>query len=335
MSQHATIKDVAAAAGVSATTVSRYLNGHYQKMSAQTRAKIDEKIQQLHYVPAASARRLRQEQSHLVGVLVGDISNHFSSLLSKGIYDVLQPAGYDVLLMNTNNSQQMEAKAINDLYQQRVDGIIVQPNSRHFSQYQMILDNQIPLVLVDREVDDQPATVGKVTSSNLDASYRLGCRLVDYGYQNIVTVSSRFAEASGQYPRIKGFRLAAAETGMSYHNIEIKGHDETWLAKELTIMMGQLKGRTVIISLMGPTLFSLLKIFKAEKVMFPKDFGLISFDDWTWSRYVGDDGIFLLRQDMELMGNLAAKKLLAQIESHSVIGNVALLPVTTEEHGSI
>jgi LacI family kdg operon repressor len=138
MSQHVTISDVAKAAGVSVTTVSRYLNGHYQKMSAQTKERIDATINQLHYVPAASARRLRQTQSHLVGVLVGDIANHFSSLLSKGIYDILQPAGYDVLLMNTNNSQEMEKKALDDLYQQRVDGIIVQPNSRSFEQYQSI-----------------------------------------------------------------------------------------------------------------------------------------------------------------------------------------------------
>ena len=335
MSQHVTISDVAKAAGVSITTVSRYLNGRYQKMSAQTKERIDATIKELHYVPAASARRLRQTQSHLVGVLVGDIANHFSSLLSKGIYDVLQPAGYDVLLMNTNNSQEMEKKALNDLYQQRVDGIIVQPNSRSFDQYQSVLRNQIPLVLVDREVDDQPLTVGKVTSANFDASYRLGRKLGSRGYQNVITVSSRFAEASGQHPRIKGFQLAAAETGLTYRNIEIKGHDDDWLARELTRVMGQLSGRTVVISLMGPTLFTLLKIFKHEKVTFPKDLGLISFDDWSWSQYVGEDGIFLLRQDMELMGNLAAQKLLNQIESHSMISDTSSLPVTIDEHASI
>ena len=53
MSQHVTISDVAKAAGVSVTTISRYLNGHYQKMSAQTKERIDATINQLHYVPAA------------------------------------------------------------------------------------------------------------------------------------------------------------------------------------------------------------------------------------------------------------------------------------------
>ena len=99
--------------------------------------------------------------------------------------------------------------------------------------------------------------------------------------------------------------------------------------------MGQLNGRTVVISLMGPILFTLLKIFKHEKVKFPKDLGLISFDDWSWSQYVGEDGIFLLRQDMELMGNLAAQKLLTQIENHSTISDTSILPVTVDMHSSI
>ena len=99
--------------------------------------------------------------------------------------------------------------------------------------------------------------------------------------------------------------------------------------------MGRLDGKTVVISLMGPTLFTLLKIFKHEKVTFPKDLGLISFDDWSWSQYVGEDGIFLLRQDMELMGNLAAQKLLNQIESHSMISDTSISPVTIDEHASI
>ncbi|WP_143456944.1 substrate-binding domain-containing protein, partial [Limosilactobacillus reuteri] len=173
----------------------------------------------LHFVPTASARQLRQTHSHVVGILVGDISNPFSSLLAKGIDDVLQQAGYDILLMNTNNSRENESRALQRLYQQRVDGIIVQPNSRHFSQFAPAIHNDIPLVIVDREVDDQPSTVGKVTSANRDACYNLGKILYQNGYQNILTVSAHFAEASGQIPRIAGLKVAAADNGLSYHNI--------------------------------------------------------------------------------------------------------------------
>lgn len=326
MTQHTTIADVAKAANVSVTTVSRIINGHYDKMRPATRKRVEQAIQDLHFVPTASARQLRQTRSHVIGILVGDISNPFSSLLAKGIDDVLQGAGYDILLMNTNNSLTTEARALQRLYQQRVDGIIVQPNSRTFTQFAPAVSNDIPLVIVDREVDDQPLTVGKVTSANRDACYNLGKILAAKGYQNIVTVSAHFAQASGQIPRIAGLKAAAADNGLSYHNLETRGHDQTWLTKNFLQLLKTLAGKTAVVSLMGPVLFDLLKIFKDLNLSFPDDLGLVSFDDWEWSRYVAN-GIFLLKQDMELMGNLAANKLLDQINEQSTISSPTFLPV--------
>jgi LacI family transcriptional regulator, kdg operon repressor len=96
-----------------------------------------------------------------------------------------------------------------------------------------------------------------------------------------------------------------------------------------------LTGRTVIISLMGPVLFDLLDVFKELGLTFPKDVGLVSFDDWEWSRYVSDDGIFLLRQDMELMGNMAATNLLEQLQTKTLTNHTTFLPVTTIDRLSL
>lgn len=63
--------------------------------------------------------------------------------------------------------------------------------------------------------------------------------------------------------------------------------------------------------------------------------GLVSFDDWEWSRYVSDDGIFLLRQDMELMGNMAATALLKQLQTKTLTSPTTLLPVTTIDRPSL
>ncbi|MGY0291221.1 LacI family DNA-binding transcriptional regulator, partial [Limosilactobacillus fermentum] len=58
-------------------------------------------------------------------------------------------------------------------------------------------------------------------------------------------------------------------------------------------------------------------------------------DDWEWSRYVSDDGIFLLRQDMELMGNMAATALLKQLQTKTLTSPTTLLPVTTIDRPSL
>ena len=181
---------------------------------------------------------------------------------------------------------------------------------------------------------DQPATVGRVTSANQDACYRLGQVLHQKNYDHILTVSAHFAEASGQIPRIAGLKATAEDYGLSFHNIETRGRDYEWLKKELLQKINRLPGKTVVISLMGPILFQILDIFKELQITFPKDVGLVSFDDWNWSRYV-QDGIYLMRQDMELMGNVAARKLLNQIKYHTVISDTTILPVAMVNKPSI
>lgn len=334
MAGHLTINDVAQEAGVSITTVSRYLNGHYEKMGAATRQRVADTIKHLNYAPSASARKMRSAASHLIGVLVGEISNPFSSLLAKGIYDVIQAAGYDILLMNTNNSTTTEARALRNFAAQEVDGIIAQPNARHFQQFAAVAENQTPLVLVDREIPDQPVQIGRVTSANQDACFRLGPLLKARGYQHVITVSARLAEASGQIPRIAGFKQTAIDQGLTYTNVETKGHDPAWLKTTLAHQLANCSGRTVVISLMGPLLFDLLTCFRELGLTFPQDVGLVSFDDWEWSRFVGN-GIFLLRQDMELMGQVAAHQLLAQIEGGTALSSTVLLPVTTVDRPSL
>lgn len=334
MGKRETISDVAQAAHVSATTVSRYLNQNYQKMSDATKARIARVISELNYSPSSSARQLRQKDSKLVGVLVGDIANPFSSLMTKGIYDVLQPAGYDIQLMNSNDSNESESRHLDRLIEQRADGIIAQPSAASFSQFERCRVNGIPIIIVDRTMKDLPADVGYVTSENYDACYRLGQVLVDYGYQNVISVSSRLAEASGQILRIKGLMQTTHDHQLQYVNLEMRDGNVAWLEKELQDNLQELSGRTVIVSLMGPLLFNLLDILKHLNLTFPDDLGLISFDDWDWSRFVGN-GIFLLRQDMELMGSRAAQLLLDAIHDPQKELGTEYLPVTTVERPSI
>lgn len=328
------ISQVAKAAGVSQTTISRYLNGKYSKMSEKTRQKVARTIKELNYVPTASARQLRQSSSHVVGLLVGDVANTFSCLLAKGIDDVLKPAGYDIVMMNTNNLLDVEQRSLQRLFELQADGILIQPDSINYSSFAACRQRDVPLVLIDREVKDQPQDIGKVTSANQDACYHLGRILKQKGYQNILTVSAHFAEASGQIPRIAGLKMAAEDFDLLYYNIETKGESDKWLQRELIKAIHGLRGKTAVISLMGPVLFKILDIFRQFNIHFPEDVGLISFDDWDWSKYV-QNGIYLLKQDVELMGRIAARKLLNQIKGKTTQSDLTILPVEFVKKPSI
>ena len=102
--------------------------------------------------------------------------------------------------------------------------------------------------------------------------------------------------------------------------------DQATLADQLQKWVTSLRGKTVIVSLMGPVLFDLLAIFQDLNWHFPQDVGLVSYDDWAWSRFVGD-GICLVKQDMETMGNLAAQNLLKQIAAGTTRSATNFVPV--------
>lgn len=314
----ATIADIAHETGVSVTTVSRFINGNYGKMSAETRTRIQTTIDRLHYSPRASARQMRRRQSMIVGVIVGDISNVFSSLLFKGIYNVLQPAGYDVMLMNSNNSVDQERDEITRLQSQQVDGLIIQPDARDFRNYETITDSQLPLVMVDREIDDQPHHISKVTSDNFDSCFSLGSRLLSEDYDKVVVLTRVMSQISAQTIRADGFTRAAQALKKQAIRIEVGDHDANWLDDKLRDEIGgsaQKDGsRTLLVSLMGPLLFQTLTSLKRLKLDFPDDLGLVSFDDWEWSQYV-QKGIYLLEQDPTALGEQAATNLCRQMEA--------------------
>ena len=125
-----TIDQVAQQAGVSKTTVSRYLNGRYDALSDETRERIGLVIDRLHYRPNRMAQSLKAQNSRLLGCLVSDISSPFSALIVKGINSVCLSAGYQLLLVDSGDDPERERTAIRDLLENQVDGLIVNPPDR-------------------------------------------------------------------------------------------------------------------------------------------------------------------------------------------------------------
>ncbi|KAL3947267.1 LacI family DNA-binding transcriptional regulator [Lentilactobacillus hilgardii] len=304
-----TISDVAKAAGVSVTTVSRFINNNYDKMSKDTKTKIEMTINKLNYRPSASARRMRTNKSKMIGLIVGDISNVFSSLLFSGIYQILQPLGYSVLLLNTNNSVDEENKGINRLLEHQVDGLIIQPSQNDFKNYHFILDAGVPLVTVDRYVKNQPKSIGKVTTDNFEASQKMAIELVKYGYRKVILISRLTVNTSAQIPRIKGFSSSFQHT----INIDVYNHSDEWMKNEIVKHIDYQNEKTALVSLMGPLLFKILGVINSLNLHFPDQIGLTSFDDWNWAQYV-NGGIDLIQQNPLEMGESAAEILIKTME---------------------
>jgi LacI family transcriptional regulator len=144
-----TMKDVAAAVGVSVASVSRAINDP-STVSPDTLRRINEAIRELGYAPNIIARSLKVQTSKSVAVVVPDISNPFHLKVIKGAESVLAAAGYTLFIMDTEESTEKESRSLRDLLDRRIDGIVYTPalNTRRLPR--ILSDHPVPLVFVDR-----------------------------------------------------------------------------------------------------------------------------------------------------------------------------------------
>src|SRR5262245_63845634 len=123
-----TIKDVARQAGVSAMTVSRVINGA-ASVSPSTRARVEEAIAQLGYVPSRLARGLSARRTGTLALIVPDVANPFFTLIVRGAEDVARRAGYRIILCDTRSDLTLERDVIEEMIAHRVEGIAIAPVS--------------------------------------------------------------------------------------------------------------------------------------------------------------------------------------------------------------
>lgn len=313
-----TINDIAQQADVSKTTVSRYLNGHFDRMSSATRQRIARVIKQTHYQASFQARSLTNQRSHLVGMVVADVENIFSSILFRGADEIFSRAGYQIVLMNSDNSADREREQLQRLLQLQVDGIILQAISRHAADYQYLEESGIPVVLVDRELDENPAGWPVVRSDNYRYSRMLCDYLVHQGYQKIIVINQDVEANNARRQRYQAALDAVKGTDCQ---VELPafdpGENNSQLYANFSQLPGWLNPRTVLYMLKGTDLMRVMKVLAQYNVHIPEELGVTAFDDWDWATLTQPQ-ITTIQQDPRQLGTVAANKIMALLSDQPV-----------------
>lgn len=118
-----TIEDVAAASGVSVTTVSHVFSGH-RPVSEETQRLVREVAHRMGYRPNAVARSLRSQRTHTIMIVVPDITNGFYPEYARGVQDAVAAAGYHCVLSNTDGIESEERAALEEAIARRLDGLV-------------------------------------------------------------------------------------------------------------------------------------------------------------------------------------------------------------------
>ncbi len=335
----ATISDIATAAGVSKTTVSRYINGHEDLLSDSARTRIKKAIEQANYVPSAAARNLRKKKLRQVGIVLADVATPFSTALVAGAGAVLRRAGYVVVVCDSANSLETEAGAVDGLLQDQVDGLIVNTVSADNPSLSRIVRGGVPVVLCDRYVNDCAADV--VANEYCDSTLELMAHLQEQGFTRVVLVTEPYEGNSPRYIRMDAFldanrRLFGAKNPES----DVRVLDPTdsragnRLFARLCAEAKKSESPMAVVTTNTATLIAAHRSLAHAGAPARLPIGLCGPDEWEWARQMGWDwagefaaGITTLESYPHKMGEKAAKLLIKRIESPKAKPREEILPV--------
>jgi len=217
-STRVTIAEVASRAGVSPTTVSHVLSGK-RVVGAATRGTVLEAIRELGYRPNHVARNLRTRRSHMVAVVVPDITNPFYSVLTRGLADALDAAGYGTYVCNTDGSTVRETKFLEDALDRGADGIVLASGDTASEVPPAPTGDRTPMVTIGEHLD-RPH-VDTVMADDEAGSRAAGDYLVGRGYRRIAMIQGPRHSAAA---RSRGFSSAMRAAGRKVpHELMVRG----------------------------------------------------------------------------------------------------------------
>lgn len=202
-----TISEIADIAGVSIATVSRVLNNH-----PTVRPDNVEKVQRV--IAERGYNRVRDRRHtpvETIGLIVPDISNPWFPSLVKGVENVARLHDFNLVLSDSENDPDVEARNIETMVQRGIDGLILVPTHRYSAAASQLVDDGFPLVFLDRQIDDR--AVNFVTSANEEGAYQATRYLLSLGHRRIVYIAGNEA-IDTEWKRRGGYIRALREAGI-------------------------------------------------------------------------------------------------------------------------
>lgn len=309
-SRKSTIHDVAKAAGVAISSVSRVLSGH-PHVSESLRERVLAAARTLGYEPDFLAHGLRSGSTYSVGFLVGSISNPIMADISASIGNVLAAHGYSMLLVCSQNHPEQDEAYLRFLARRQVSGLIVSSATAGPEQAALLITELgLPTVMLDRQL---PAGdhVSAVQSDHQRGMKAAVAHLVSQGHQRIGFISAPEFFYPAQ-ARLQGFQagLAAANLPGDPTLIRLVGMSKEVGYQETDALLTLPAPPTALIAGGNLILAGVLQALQERQVAVGRDLALIGCDDTELTRLY-NPAITVVARDLGQLGESAARLLLA------------------------
>ena len=312
-----TLKDIGNVLNISPAAVSKAMHDD-SRISEKTKEAVKRVAKELDYQPNHLASALRKGKSNLVGVIVPRTNSNFFSSVIEQMEAVLNKAGYNIIITQSNESFEKECKNIDTLLYTQVDGIIASMANEtvDLSHFEKIKSNGIPLILFDRGEND--LNVDYVGINDYDSSHMIVKHLVEKGCKRIAHI--------GGYRRTRIFnnRIKGYVDALKKHKLPID--DSLIIESSLTLDDGRremqqllkLKNRPDAVYVASDyAALGALQVLNENNINVPNDIRLVGFGNEPFTSLVSPS-ITSVAQHSKDIGRLAAETFLKYASEEEV-----------------
>ena len=311
-----TIKDVAAEAGVTSTTVSRVLNNRGY-ISEETREKVYSAMEKLNYMPNEMARNLSRQKSDYIGVILPSVEHPYFSKVLHWLEHYVTKHNYKIMVCISENSREKELQYIDLLNSHRVLGIVV---CSHIGETMEHLDSNCPLISFEREIAEN---IPAVLCDNYQGGILAANRLFDAGCRNIAIFNPPTKENIPAYSREKAFMKCCEDKKISGRVVytdrlaplsEEFGNNILELLKKNSDLDGIFATSDVMAA-------NIIRACKKMGKRVPEDISIVGFDD-TWISTLTYPSITTIHQPVQEMCEYAIEAIVKKVKSEKVPSQV-------------
>lgn len=318
----ATMVTVAQKAGVSTATVSHVLN-NTRYVSENVRQKVLTAVKELNYSPNIMARSLKTNRYNVIAVIVSDIVNPYFSTIIEKIGDVVAENGFQMIVANTKESEQLEVKNLKALSSGMIDGFIIASTMTSFHAIAKIMPDDMPMVFIDRSIADCPCDT--VTISTYDAMYQGVMHFIQRGHKKIGFING-LARLSTAIERLKAYQDAMRDCDLAYEDLVMEVNP---VRSMISVNVGQFLAQGCTALVFANSVIGTQAMLELQNlgVDVEKDMEFLGYKESNFPQY-GLQYMNLICQPSAELARISGEQIIRRINNPNCPVNKIIIPAT-------
>lgn len=313
-------------AGVSYTTVSHVINGT-RRVAAETAARVEKAVEELHFRPCARARGLRTGTSGLIGVLTSRGQDLYFDEVLVGIEDACREAGVGMIVSHSNGDPEEEVESIGMLVSKAVDAVLLNNFMGGEEAFAILNSVRMPIVIMQARSLGPPADI--VTTDDYDGARAAIAHLIGLGHERIACIAGHAYVHHDVVVRRAGYLDALTAAALT-------PREDFFVMSDYTSEGGYESFKDLLATDEPPTAFffysdvmalGALRAAADLGLRIPQDVSIVGYDDISLAAFTSPR-LTTVSQPKKRLGALAVRRALLRLADRELAAETIMLPVT-------